>query len=429
MFSGDDFSVMLYVLASSVFLSDFADMLVRLYLRRQQTGGSDRGVGQGTSVPLAVGTFTPYQVQLHVRPFAVVASVHNAGAQIDRFLKAMEPLKAEMWFIDDRSTDDTADRIVAAGFRCLRAEVNRGKPGALRRLVESLPEDVASILVMDPDVRILTSMEDLRQIVFELQRTEMAALTPRVAAAGNGWLARIQQLEYWVACSLGRKSLGDFTITSGVALYRADALRRIYRQHSLSVYAEDFENALILLAANEKIYYDGRFVIETDAIDTIPRLFSQRVGWYFGLIRVYSQRWRSIWPRARRQPYFAYQYLLYTGALVLLLHPVKLFALAVLALSAANGIDNLLRLDQIPDHTVSNPLYFVVIYLQCLGLMLLTWVVGVGRHDRMRVLPIVPLYPIYALAHFVPATVGYLNWLTLRLWGRVVYRDHYQPAS
>jgi hypothetical protein len=42
---------------------------------------------------------------------------------------------------------------------------------------------------------------------------------------------------------------------------------------------------------------------------------------------------------------------------------------------------------------------------------------------------VVPLYPLYAIAHVVPATIGYLNWFTLRLWGRRVYRDYYQPAT
>src|SRR6185295_20093658 len=115
----------------------------------------------------------------------------------------------------------------------------------------------------------------------------------RIDAAGTGWLARIQQLEYWLAFSIGRKSLADFSITSGVAVYRAEALRRALAEHSLSVYAEDLENALILLAHGEGIYYDGRLVVETDAVMTPGHLFSQRVGWHYGLIRVYAQRWRT----------------------------------------------------------------------------------------------------------------------------------------
>src|SRR5262249_13703709 len=153
--------------------------------------------------------------------------------------------------------------------------------------------EIETVIVLDPDTRILSAPDDLVRTLFEFQRSGMAAFCPRVSAAGRSWLARIQRLEYWLAFSIGRKSLSDFSITSGVAVYRADALRLVLDQHSLSVYAEDLENALILLARRESIYYDGRLVVETEAVEGVRRLFSQRVGWHFGLIRVYLSRWRS----------------------------------------------------------------------------------------------------------------------------------------
>ncbi len=145
-------------------------------------------------------------------------------------------------------------------------------------------------------------------------------------------------------------------------------------------------------------------------------------------MRVYATRWRSLWRRSARHPGFAYQYLVYIGGFVVLLHPLKLVGLGVLVLSALNGIDNLWAMQLIPDVTFTNPFYFQTVYLQYVGLMLLAWATAVGRGERWRILPIVPLYPLYALAHIVPSTVGYINWITVRLWGRRVYRDHYQPA-
>lgn len=419
----------LFLLVNLAFSLDFIDLLVRLYLRRQHTLPAGGHGSPATSVVLHVGAFAPYQIKMHVRPFAIVASVYNASEEIGRFLKAMEPLKDRVWIIDDCSSDDTADIIEAAGFRCMRAAANSGKPGALKTLVSSLPPEIESIIVMDPDVRILTSTDELLQIIFELQRSGMAALTPRVAAAGSNWLARIQRFEYWMACSLGRKSLADYTITSGVAIYRADALRRVFSEHSLSVYAEDFENTLILMAAGEHIYYDGRFVIETDAMPTLRRLFSQRVGWYFGLLRVYLLRWRSVWARSLRNTHFAYQYIAYTGVFVLLLHPLKVMGLAVLAVSVANLVDNALHMGIIPDVALTNPMYFASAYGQCLLLIVLACMTGVGRGERLSVLPIIPIYPLYAMGHLVPATVGYVNWITCRLWNRRLYRDHYQLAE
>jgi hypothetical protein len=102
--------------------------------------------------------------------------------------------------------------------------------------------------------------------------------------------------------------------------------------------------------------------------------------------------------------------------------------LGILVLSAVNGLDNFTHLGEVPDVWFTNPYYFALVYGQYLVLMLLSWIASVNREERWRLLPIVPLYPLYALAHIVPSTVGYLNWLTVRLWGRRVYRDHYQTV-
>ena len=417
----------LYILASTAFFLDLVDLLVRLYLRREHTSRFT-GLASPTSVPLSVGTFTPYEMRLHTRPFAIVVSVYNAASQIGQFLEAMQPYRDWLWLIDDASSDDTCKVIQDAGFRCVRAPANRHKPGALKTLVSSLPPTVETVVVMDPDARIVTSYEEFVHVVFEFQRSGMAAMCPRIAAAGNNWLAHIQRLEYCLAFSVGRKSLANFSITSGVAVYRRDALEALFDEHSLSAYAEDLENALILLARGESIYYDGRLVVETDAVPTMQRLFSQRVGWYFGLMRVYMLRWRSLCARSARHPGFAYQYLVYIGGFVVLMHPLKLIGLGVLTISAFNGLDNGLGLHLVPDTGITNPLYFQTVYAQYVGLMVLSWATSVGRRERWHVLPIIPLYPIYALAHIVPSTIGYINWFTVRLWGRRVYRDHYQPA-
>ena len=102
--------------------------------------------------------------------------------------------------------------------------------------------------------------------------------------------------------------------------------------------------------------------------------------------------------------------------------------LSLLALSALNGVDNAFGLGEIPDVTMTSPYYFAIVYLQYLALMFVSWATAVGQSERVGMLSIVPLYPIYALAHLVPSSVGFLNWITVRVWGRRVYRDHYQPA-
>lgn len=417
----------MYVLANLVVFLDFVDLLVRLHFRSRNTLSG----AAPTSVPLDVGEFTPYQIRLHLRPYALLVSVHDAEEDIDDFLEAMEPYRERLWVIDDASTDDTWFRLQQARVHAVRGSVNRRKPGAIRELLSQLPAGVATVVVLDPDARIRDSgsagggVSDLERVIFEFQRSGMAAVCPRLAVRQDGWLARLQALEYTLAFSLGRKSLGDHSITSGIAIYRRDALALALENHTLSVYAEDLKNALILLAQGEKIYYDERLTVETEGKRTWRTWFSQRVGWYYGLLKVYYEHFDDVRRSTNGQWYLAYQYLVYIGVFSLLFHPLKLVALGLLGLSTANGLDSLLGLEWIPDMAATDPAYFLSAYAKYTTLALAALLLSAPRAERLVLLPAVPLYFFYALVHIVPVTVGYLNWFSLRFAGRRIYRDHY----
>jgi cellulose synthase/poly-beta-1,6-N-acetylglucosamine synthase-like glycosyltransferase len=423
------FSIGLYFLASLPFFLDFIDLLLRLYLRRARTVPLRATETAATSVPLEVGQFTSHEMRLHLRPYAIVLSVHNVAEEIDGLLAKMAVYRDRLWFIDDASTDDTWARLTAAGVHCVRGAPNRQKPGALKVLLGSLPADICTVVVLDPDSRIVTSLREFEEVLFQFQRTGMAAFCPRIGVRHEGWLTRIQALEYWLAFTLGRKSLADFSVTSGIAVYRRDALQQVLQRHTLSVYAEDLENSLILLSLGERIYYDGRVVIDTEGMPTVRRLFSQRVGWHFGLMRVYVEHWRAVARCSRRSFGFGYQFVVYLGLFVLAFHPLKIVALILVALSALNGLDALTGGNLVVDTTLTSPLYFIGVYIKYTGLVLGEIPLAVSKGSRRSMLAIVPIYTLYSLAQIVPATVGYANWLSLRLWGSRVYRDHYEPAS
>jgi cellulose synthase/poly-beta-1,6-N-acetylglucosamine synthase-like glycosyltransferase len=242
----------------------------------------------------------------------------------------------------------------------------------------------------------------------------------------DGFLARFQSFEYALAFRVGRQSLADYSITSGVSLYRRDALVRALREHSVSVYAEDFENAVILLDRGERIYYDGRLVVATEGPGSFPRWFSQRVGWYHGLIKVYIERLGEIWRIGRRTPFALYHYLVYVGGLTICLHLVKIVSAALLLLSFLGGVDDLFSAHL---QTWANPAYFMAAVGSYLVLGVVALFTVVPKSERAYAAPIVPLYLFYALVHIAPMTVGYANWIALRLIGRRLYRDHYEPDA
>jgi cellulose synthase/poly-beta-1,6-N-acetylglucosamine synthase-like glycosyltransferase len=267
----------------------------------------------------------------------------------------------------------------------------------------------------------------LNHFVSDFQQSDAAAACPRVMIEPDGFLARFQSFEYALAFCVGRRSLASFGITSGcVSIYRRTALMRVLSEHSLSVYAEDLENALILLGHGERIYYDGRLVISTEGPRTLARWFSQRVGWYHGLLRVYIERFSDVLRTSRRSPFAFYHYLIYVGVLSLAMHLIKAVSAIVLVLSLFSGLDALLLDNIVPQQDLLNPEYFTAAISSYLALGVIALFTVVPKSERAYAAPIVPLYLCYALVHIVPMTLGFANYFALRLFGRRVYHDHYE---
>jgi cellulose synthase/poly-beta-1,6-N-acetylglucosamine synthase-like glycosyltransferase len=199
------------------------------------------------------------------------------------------------------------------------------------------------------------------------------------------------------------------------------------QEHSLSVYAEDFENAMILLGSGERIYYDGRLVVSTEGPGTIARWFSQRVGWYHGLLKVYTERFGRIWRISRRTPFAMYHFMVYIGVLTIGLHLVKVLSAVLLVASLVRGIDRLLLDGWVSAGVLSNPVYFTAAIGSYLALGVIALFTSVPKSERAYVAPVVPIYLFYAIAHIVPMSVGYANWICVKLFGRRLFHDHYEP--
>jgi cellulose synthase/poly-beta-1,6-N-acetylglucosamine synthase-like glycosyltransferase len=429
------FSILIFAVANLIVYTDALDFALRLYMRRRVTAGTPGAAGseQGKDVSIDLDVIAPADSRLVVpaSPYAIIASVFNLEDYIEQFIEAFAPYRDRVWLISDGSTDNTVLRLTQAGWRCFDDGVNRRKPGAIRRLLERIPNHIETILVIDPDIRIRGTDEgsfiDLNHFVSDFQQSDAAAACPRIMIEPDGFLARFQSFEYALAFCVGRRSLADFSITSGcVSLYRRSALMRVLNEHSLSVYAEDLENALILLGQSERIYYDGRLVVSTEGPRTLARWFSQRVGWYHGLLRVYIERFPEVFRVSRRSPFAFYHYMIYVGGLSLAMHLIKVVSAVVLVLSLFSGLDALLLDNIVPQQDLLNPEYFTAAISSYLALGVIALLTVVPKVERSYAAPIVPIYLCYAIVHIVPMTLGFANYFALRLFGRRVYHDHYE---
>jgi len=430
------FSILVMAVANLIVYTDALDFALRLYMRRRHTvapGGVPEGNRNGNlSVNLAAILPPDGRRAVPALPFAIIASVFNLEDRLEEFMEAFGPYRHRVWLISDGSTDNTVLRLRQAGWRCFDDGVNRRKPGALRRLLEHLPAHIETVMVIDPDIRIRGlndgSTIDMDEFISDFQQSGAAAACPRIMIEPDGFLARFQAFEYALAFRVGRESLADFSITSGVSFYRRSALARALSEHSLSVYAEDFENALILLSHGERIYYDGRLVVSTEGPGTLQRWFSQRVGWYHGLVKVYVERFSEVLRIGLRSPFAAYHYLVYIGGLSLAIHLIKIVSAVLLLLSFLGGMGALLLDDFVPQGTLGNPEYFTAAIGSYLALGVIALFTCVPKAERAYTAPIVPLYLCYAVTHIVPMTVGFGNFFALRLFGRRIYQDHYENA-
>jgi cellulose synthase/poly-beta-1,6-N-acetylglucosamine synthase-like glycosyltransferase len=424
-------SLLVYGLANLIVYTDALDFILRLHVRRRHIATAPSEENRHLSIDITSTLPAGTRHVVPVRPYAIIASIHNLEPLLDEFMDAFAAYRERVWLISDGSTDNTVVRLRRAGWRCFDDGVNRHKPAAIRRLLERLPAHIETVLVVDPDIRIrgrdAGSRIDFERFVRDFQQSGAAAVCPRVMIEPDGFLARFQAFEYALAFRIGRESLADYSITSGVSCYRRDALERALAEHSHSVYAEDLENALILLSHGERIYYDGRLVVSTEGPGNVPRWFSQRVGWYYGLIKVYTERFEKIWRIAKRTPFSMYHFVLYLGGLSLVVHPLKIISALLLVLSFVSGFDNLFLANVLPRNALINPAYFIAAIGSYLALGVFALFTVVPKAERAYIAPIVPLYLFYAITHIAPMTVGYANRISMKLRGRRLYHDHYEP--
>ena len=427
------FSVFAFAIANLIVYTDAIDFALRHYMRRRHTAAVSGVVegGRVANVSINLGAFVPAGTgRVPISRFAIIASVYNLEDQMEEFTRAFGRYRERVWLISDGSTDNTVLRLRQAGWRCFDDGVNRRKPGAIRRLLEWLPAHIETVLVIDPDVRIRDLHEgssiDLERFVSDFQKSGAAAACPRIMIEPDGFLARFQSFEYALSFRVGRESLANFSITSGISIYQRSALASVLEEHSLSVYAEDFENAVLLLSRGERIYYDGRLVVSTEGPGTLKGWFSQRVGWYHGLLKVYVERFPEIFRISRRSPFAAYHYIFYLGVMSLAMHLVKMVGAVLLLLSFLAGLDALLLDKFVPQGSVINPTYFTAAVSSYLALGVIALFTSVPKMERSYAAPVVPLYLCYALTHIVPMTIGFGNFFTQRLFGRRIYQDHYE---
>lgn len=405
---------------------DTIDMLIRMGYRYKFTYRRKQVLP--TSVAVAVAQKT-------VNPYKILMSVHNLAGQFEEFKNNIKVFGYEnVLVIDDTSTDNTVALLQQEGIPVLPNQNNWQKPNSILRGLRALPPETNTVIVMDPDARILNlnpkeygkEISDFKEVLLDFQASDYDACAVRVLAQCDSVLESLQNFEYKISMGLTKKSMGaNSTVSGAFAFYKRYYLEDTLLKHSRSVYGEDYEISLRILSSGGRIYYDGRLTVLTKQRATLFDLTRQRMGWDFSLLKIDTMISGRLLDLPRKF-YTMYHYIFYNVILSVLLHPIRVLSITVLLVCLVNLFDNLAHTHMIPDYPITNPMLFFLFYVFSL-MVTYALLVVVERRRRGRYIFILLLFPFYSLyMGLVPRTLGFLNYITIKTMGFKLVEDGYK---
>jgi len=403
--------------------------LSRQLKMRQEAGEVPRGMKPYLEV-VARERESDLLTEFELKPYRVVASVYNIAGEWDQILENLAPFRDKLFLIDDDSPDDTYEVVKASGVEIIRNPENTNKPGAIFYAVQHLPPEVETVIVMDPDV-LLPDRLSVERVLYDFQRSgaggaAVNVLPERPRKHPRSLMFQCQAIEYELSMYCGRDIPHNFVFVSGAfGIYNRKAHEPALAGSSRSVYAEDFETSLMIMADGWRTYFDGRVVVRTDVPEGLYSFTMQRMGWYFGLAKVALSSVFKI--RKCKDPFLRYQFYLYNLGLTVFFHPFRVAAMFTVLLSvfgyAFGWISpSIARYQVLPIYLI----VFVMLFYQFLALDAFVGSMTLDGKD----FPVVLFYPLFMMYQvFIPITIGYLNYVTWLLVKRKVIRDPYEPKK
>ncbi len=167
---------------------------------------------------------------------SIVVPVYNEG---DHVLKTAESFagldypreKLEIVFVDDRSTDDTYQHLLAAQVRWPWMRVIRNPRNMGKRLgIKNAVQQVDSEYVLSVDSDVIVDAKALRLLMRHLVSTGSDAVggCVFVSNAHANWLTKMQAVKYWVGYQFLKNVENTFShvmcLSGCLTLYKRDAL-------------------------------------------------------------------------------------------------------------------------------------------------------------------------------------------------------------
>jgi len=286
-------------------------------------------VGLGV-VPVLAGVYQYLLVPVHAlrnhlsrsRPYlphvVIVVPAWNEGAvlgaSLDRLMQLeYPPDRLRVYVVDDASTDDTPDVVLAKAAQypgrvvhLRREQGGQGKAHTLNHGIQvALADDwMQALLIMDADV--IYRPDSLRRMTRHLADERVGAVTAfiREGSGRPGAVARFIGYEYVTAQAAARRAqnvMGAMAcLAGGAQLHSRANLEAVGGRIDTSTLAEDTFTTFLTQLDGRRVVFDGSAVVLAEEPDSVRALWKQRVRWARGNVHI-TRRFRRVWFRRSRE--------------------------------------------------------------------------------------------------------------------------------
>jgi cellulose synthase/poly-beta-1,6-N-acetylglucosamine synthase-like glycosyltransferase len=217
-------------------------------------------------------------IPFHAEPEGALATA--------RSLSLVTPPPVEIIIIDDGSpVPINPETILPTGTRIVRFNHNRGKAGALQRVLPTITTEI--VVCMDADT--VNCSADWHCMLAAFSDPSLAAVTGKIRPkAGGGVVEWFQALDYLTVIAVIKAAEttwgGLLTVSGAFTAYRVSALRSVGGWSTASS-TEDIDASWRLQAASWRLAFESDWTSQVEMAPTVKALWRQRRRWSAGLGR------------------------------------------------------------------------------------------------------------------------------------------------
>lgn len=303
-------------------------------------------------------------------------------------LAAVTPQPAEIILIDDGSAEASVDAHLPSGARIVRFPARRGKAGALKDALSLAGTEI--VVCLDADTQAQTL--DWHAMLGRFGDPQLGAVTGKIWGHSNGSIAgRMQEIDYIAVISLIKAAEtlwgGLLTVSGAFVAFRKSALEGVGSWDTDKA-AEDIDISWRLQIAGWRVDFDIGWTAAVEMAPNIPALWRQRRRWSSGLGQaLYDHGVRALLSGSRHLPSVV---ITLTNTLwIVLMLAIVAAAAWQLASQSPQGVAQLFATLDVPRAAALGSALF------CIQFLVATCVDGRPWSAYWRLIPLLPLYPLY----------------------------------